>query len=68
MKTEKKVKMYHSIEEILCVIDEARKGGEGPKFGNGLLGGSMDLDDDLDADADIGDLETSGDFVCVLRA
>ncbi|KAE8694067.1 Serine/threonine-protein kinase SRK2F [Hibiscus syriacus] len=48
-KTEKKVKMYHSIEEILCVIDEARKGGEGPKFGigNGLLGSSMDLDDDL---------------------
>ncbi|KAE8720592.1 Serine/threonine-protein kinase SAPK2 [Hibiscus syriacus] len=57
-----------SIEEILCIVDEARKGGEGPKVGNRLLGGSMDLDDDddLDADADIDDLETSGDFVCAL--
>ncbi|KAK8587627.1 hypothetical protein V6N13_086608 [Hibiscus sabdariffa] len=54
------------IEEILYIIDEARKGGEGPKVGSRLLGGSMDLDDD-DLDADIDDLETSGDFVCALR-
>ncbi|KAK8710917.1 hypothetical protein V6N13_146226 [Hibiscus sabdariffa] len=54
------------IEEILYIIDEARKGGEGPKGGSRLLGGSMDLDDD-DLDADIDDLETSGDFVCALR-
>ncbi|KAL4361911.1 hypothetical protein GQ457_04G034740 [Hibiscus cannabinus] len=56
-----------SIEEILCIIDEARKGREGLKVGSRLLGGSMDLDDDLDADADIDDLETSGEFVCALR-
>ncbi|KAK8693164.1 hypothetical protein V6N13_070758 [Hibiscus sabdariffa] len=56
-----------SIEEILCIIDEARKGREGPKVSSRLLGGSMDLDDDLDADADIDDLETSGEFVCALR-
>ncbi|KHG08305.1 Serine/threonine-protein kinase SAPK2 [Gossypium arboreum] len=57
-----------SIEEILCIIDEARKGGDGPKVGSQLLGGSMDLDDDdIDCDADIDDLETSGDFVCALR-
>ncbi|KAK8325541.1 hypothetical protein V6Z12_A11G058800 [Gossypium hirsutum] len=56
------------IEEILCIIDEARKGGDGPKVGSQLLGGSMDLDDDdIDCDADIDDLETSGDFVCALR-
>ncbi|XP_012489261.1 serine/threonine-protein kinase SAPK1 isoform X3 [Gossypium raimondii] len=57
-----------SIEEILSIIDEARKGGDGPKVGSQLLGGSMDLDDDdIDCDADIDDLETSGDFVCALR-
>ncbi|KAG8477103.1 hypothetical protein CXB51_030288 [Gossypium anomalum] len=53
-----------SIEEILCIIDEARKDGDGPKVGSQLLGGSMDLDDDdIDCDADIDDLETSGDFI-----
>ncbi|KAK8479650.1 hypothetical protein V6N13_021264 [Hibiscus sabdariffa] len=56
-----------SIEEILCIIDAARKGGEGPKVSSRLLEGSMDLEDDLDADADIDDLETSGEFVCALR-
>ncbi|KAB2002299.1 hypothetical protein ES319_D11G057600v1 [Gossypium barbadense] len=57
-----------SIEEILSIRDEARKGGDGPKVGSQLLGGSMDLDDDdIDCDADIDDLETSGDFVCALR-
>ncbi|XP_022739323.1 serine/threonine-protein kinase SAPK2-like isoform X2 [Durio zibethinus] len=55
-----------SIKEILSIIDEARKPGEGPKVGSQLLGGSVDLDD-IDADADIDDIETSGDFVSVLR-
>lgn len=56
-----------SVDEILSIIQEARKPGEGPKFGIGgqFLGGSMDLDD-VDIDADIDDIETSGDFVCAL--
>lgn len=55
-----------SIEEILGIIQEARKPGEGPKFGGQfIIGGSMDLDD-LDTDVDIDDIETSGDFVCAL--
>ncbi|GMN33865.1 hypothetical protein TIFTF001_004382 [Ficus carica] len=54
-----------SEEEILSIIQEARTPAEGPKFGGQFLGGSVDLDD-LDADADIDDIETSGDFVCAL--
>jgi serine/threonine-protein kinase SRK2 len=51
-----------NIEEVLSIIQEARKPLEVPKVGGLLLGGSMDLDD-LD-DADLEDVETSGDFVC----
>ena len=55
-----------SIEEILSIIQEARKPGEeGPRVGGQFVGGSMDLDD-MDTDADIDDIETSGDFVCAL--
>lgn len=54
-----------SIEEILSIIQEGRKAGDGPKVGEQFVGGSMDLDD-LDTDADIDDIETSGDFVCAL--
>ncbi|KAJ6305516.1 hypothetical protein OIU78_020954 [Salix suchowensis] len=46
------------IEEILAMIQEARKPAGGHK-----IGGSMDLHD---TDADIDDMETSGDFVCAL--
>lgn len=53
-----------NIEEVLSIIQEARKPLEVPKGGGLLLGGSMDLDD-LD-DADLEDIETSGDFVCPL--
>ncbi|XP_048233306.1 serine/threonine-protein kinase SAPK1 isoform X2 [Ricinus communis] len=53
-----------SIEEILAIIQEARKPADGLKLGGHLIGGSMDLDD-ID-DADIDDIETSGDFVCAL--
>ncbi|TYG46301.1 hypothetical protein ES288_D11G246200v1 [Gossypium darwinii] len=57
---------FQSIEEVLSTIEEAREPGEGPKIGSQLLGGSMELDD-LDTDADIDDIETSGDFVCALQ-
>ncbi|KAB2004907.1 hypothetical protein ERO13_D11G219200v2 [Gossypium hirsutum] len=57
---------FQSIEEVLSIIEEAREPGEGPKIGSQLLGGSMELDD-LDTDADIDDIETSGDFVCALQ-
>ncbi|KAJ8772094.1 hypothetical protein K2173_027271 [Erythroxylum novogranatense] len=52
-----------SIEEVLAIIQEARKPGEAPKAGGSLVGSSTDFDD-LDVDADIDDIETSGDFVC----
>ena len=53
-----------SNEEILAIIQEGRKAAaNGAKYGGHLLG-SMDLDE-LD-DADIDDIETSGDFVCAL--
>lgn len=56
-----------SIEEITAIIQEARKPAEGPKLGGGhFVGGStVDLDD-MDADVDLDDIETSGDFVCAL--
>ena len=57
-----------SVEETVSIIQEARTPAEGPTIGVGgqfLGGGSMDLDD-LDADSDIDDIETSGDFVCAL--
>lgn len=56
-----------SIEEILSIIQEARKPAEGPKVGGSFVGGSLELDlDDLEADYDMDDVETSGDFVCAL--
>ncbi|XP_048226746.1 serine/threonine-protein kinase SAPK2 isoform X1 [Ricinus communis] len=54
-----------NIEEVVSIIQEARKAVVLPKSGNYLLEGSMDLDD-ADADADCEDIETSGDFVCPL--
>ncbi|OIT32692.1 serinethreonine-protein kinase sapk1 [Nicotiana attenuata] len=57
-----------SIEEVLAIIQEARKPGEGLKDGNLYVKGSSSIDlDDLDIDADIDDeIDTSGDFVCAL--
>ncbi|XP_034690320.1 serine/threonine-protein kinase SAPK2-like isoform X2 [Vitis riparia] len=52
-----------SIDDIVKIIQEARI--EGPKVGGLFFGASMDLDD-LDEDADLDDIETSGDFVCAL--
>ncbi|XWS33355.1 hypothetical protein CRYUN_Cryun22dG0074800 [Craigia yunnanensis] len=68
LETEAENDQSQSIEEILSILDEARKPGEGPKVGSQLLGGSMDLDVyDIYADEDIDDIETSGDFVCALQ-
>ena len=52
-----------NVEEVLSIIQEARKSLNVPKVGGLLIGGSMDLDD-LDADEDLEDLQTSGEFVC----
>ncbi|KAG5080878.1 hypothetical protein JHK86_004943 [Glycine max] len=52
-----------NVEEVLSIIQEARKSLNVPKVGGLLTGGSMDLDD-FDADEDLEDLETSGEFVC----
>lgn len=54
-----------SLQEVLSIIQEARISLEVPEVGGNFLGGSMDLDD-LDTDADLEDIETSGDFVCPL--
>ncbi|KAF3445894.1 hypothetical protein FNV43_RR11071 [Rhamnella rubrinervis] len=54
-----------SLQEVLSIIEEARISLDAPKVGGHFLGGSMDLDD-LDTDADVEDIETSGDFVCPL--
>lgn len=50
-----------SIEEVLFIIHEARKRVESPDVAGHLIEGSMDLDD---LDAEVEDVETSGDFVC----
>lgn len=54
-----------SIEEVLAIIQEARKPFNGIRDDGFLVGGSMDMDD-LENDADIDDVETSGDFVCAV--
>lgn len=55
-----------SIEEVLAIIQEAaRKPCNGIQEDGFLVGGSMDMDD-LENDADIDDVETSGDFVCAV--
>ena len=53
-----------SLEEIMAIIQEARKPGDGLKHAGQLPGlGSMELDD---IDVDDIDVEDSGDFVCAL--
>ncbi|XP_015957627.1 serine/threonine-protein kinase SAPK1 [Arachis duranensis] len=56
-----------NIEEILSIVQEARKPSEDnpEEAGGQFVGGSMDLDD-IDVDADMDDIETSDDFVCTL--
>lgn len=54
-----------STEEALSIIQEARKPADVPKIGGPFLGGNMDLDE-LDIDADLEDVGTSGDFVCAM--
>ncbi|KAK1439467.1 hypothetical protein QVD17_05285 [Tagetes erecta] len=57
-----------SIEEIISIIQEARKGStDGKKDGQFVGGDSMDLDDEIDTDDELEDeVDTSGDFVCAL--
>ena len=55
-----------TLEDIMAIVQEARKPGDGSKFAGQLSVpgmGSMELDDIDDADVDI---EDSGDFVCAL--
>ncbi|KAF8378078.1 hypothetical protein HHK36_029413 [Tetracentron sinense] len=54
-----------SNEEILYLIQEARKPAERSKFGGHLVGDCMDLDD-IDTNVDLEDLETSSDVACLL--
>ncbi|XP_066391244.1 serine/threonine-protein kinase SAPK2 isoform X2 [Miscanthus floridulus] len=56
--------LSQSLEEIMAIIQEARKPGDGLKHAGQLPGlGSMELDD---IDVDDIDVEDSGDFVCAL--
>ncbi|XP_077224338.1 serine/threonine-protein kinase SAPK2-like [Tasmannia lanceolata] len=54
-----------SIEEIMSIIQEARKPAEGLNLGGQFVGECANLDD-MDEDVDLEDTETSGDFVCAL--
>ncbi|CAH2076068.1 unnamed protein product [Thlaspi arvense] len=68
---EKEENCRQSVEEIVKIIEEARKGvnGKNNNGGLGLIDGSMDFDDIDDADiydeVDDDD-ERNGDFVCAL--
>ncbi|KAK6775114.1 hypothetical protein RDI58_026115 [Solanum bulbocastanum] len=61
-----------SIDEVLAIIQEAKKPGERPKGCDLLVKGissSIDLDDDDDSDIDDDtddEIETSGEFICDL--
>lgn len=57
-----------SIEEVISIIQEARKGTtNGKQDGQFVGGGSMELDDEIDSDDELeDDVDTSGDFVCAL--
>jgi len=52
-----------SVDEVLSILQEARKPLHNPKIGGLLSVGSMDLDE-FDLDADLEDIETFGDFMC----
>ncbi|KAM7263050.1 hypothetical protein ACFE04_000733 [Oxalis oulophora] len=55
-----------SVQQVLSIIQEARKPGEGAQIKVQLFSGSVYLDNlDID-DADIDDIEMSGDFVYTL--
>lgn len=55
---------FQSIEEIMAIIQEARKpAAVSPILGLFVGGGSLELDD---MDEDMDDIETSGDFVCAI--
>ncbi|KAK1263082.1 Serine/threonine-protein kinase SAPK2 [Acorus gramineus] len=51
-----------SIEDVVLIVQEAKKPPEGPKN----IGDCPDLLDDMDVDTDLDDIESSGDFVCAV--
>jgi len=54
-----------SVDEILSIVQEARQPAELGNQSGVYLGGSMDFEfDDVDADVDVDDIESSGEFVC----
>lgn len=57
---------HQSMEEVLTIIQEARKVTEAARGGGHFVAGSMDLDTDLDGDIDDTEIDTSGEFVCPL--
>ncbi|KAI3506512.1 hypothetical protein L1887_28873 [Cichorium endivia] len=56
-----------SIEEVISIIQEARVALSGKQEGQ-FVGGSVDLDDEIDSNDEFedDDVDTSGDFVCAL--
>nr|GEX33726.1 serine/threonine-protein kinase SAPK2 [Tanacetum cinerariifolium] len=59
-------KPSQNIEEIISILQEARKGViDDKQDGQFVGGGSMDLDDDIDTDDEFeDDVDSSEDFVC----
>ncbi|KAK8971518.1 Serine/threonine-protein kinase SAPK2 [Platanthera guangdongensis] len=55
---------WQSIEEINSIIEEAKTPVDGPKIGH-LIEVSDELSE-MDADVDIDDFDSSGEFVCTL--
>nr|KAJ0207401.1 hypothetical protein LSAT_V11C500245160 [Lactuca sativa] len=58
-----------SIEQVISIIQEARKGGMSGKQEGQFVGGSVDLDDEIDSNDELeddDDVDTSGDFVCAM--
>lgn len=62
------VEPKQSIEEVISIIQEARKCTMLDKQDGKFVGGdSMELDDEIDTDDELEDeVDTSGDFVCAM--
>ncbi|GKE60258.1 hypothetical protein Tco_1510625, partial [Tanacetum coccineum] len=68
LEIEKVNKPSQNIEEIISILQEARKGViDDKQDGQFVGGGSMDLDDDIDTDDEFeDDVDSSEDFVCAI--
>lgn len=57
-----------TIEEVISILQEARKGATGVINEGQFVGGGVDLDDEINSDDEFedDDADTSGDFVCAL--